>query len=189
LGIDIFEQHPMIERKTFIPFGDSATPSIDYLLGILEDARATTLQRVEGISTQELHWQYAEGWNTIGALLQHMISGENYMRIEFIGQRELTDAEAEQWMPGIEMGKYIPQLITKQPVEEYVSQMKLSRNKIVEEIKLLSTEEFYRKREGYNPKTGYNLAWVLYHSAEDEVHHRGQISIIRKLYKLHQSGR
>src|SRR4051812_33716800 len=99
----------MTERKTFIPFGDSADSSIDYLLGILEDARATTLQRVETIGVEELHWQYAEGWNTIGALLQHMISGENFMRIYFIGQRELTETEAEQWMPGVEMGKYIPQ--------------------------------------------------------------------------------
>lgn len=49
----------MIERKTFIEFNNSKEPSIEYLIGILEDARTTTLQRVAGLSTEELHWQYA----------------------------------------------------------------------------------------------------------------------------------
>jgi uncharacterized damage-inducible protein DinB len=173
----------MIERKTFIPFGELRDPSLDYLVGILEDARVTTLQRVEEISTEELHWQYAEGWNTIGALLQHFISGENFMRIYFIEGRELTDAESVMWTPGLDLGEYVPQLITGQPIEEYISALKLSRQKMLEQIRLLSKEDFYKRREGYNPNTGYNLAWVLYHSAEDEVHHRGQISILRKLYK------
>jgi uncharacterized damage-inducible protein DinB len=174
----------MIERNTVIPFGASHDSSIDYLLGVLEDARVTTLQRVVGISKEELHWQYAGGWNTIGALLQHIISGENYFRITFIEQRELTAAESEMWMAGLEMGEYIPQLITNEPIDRYIHDLKLARTKMLDAISQLSKEDFHRKRDGYNPKTGYNLAWVLYHQAEDEVHHRGQISILRKLFKL-----
>jgi uncharacterized damage-inducible protein DinB len=49
-------------------------------------------------------------------------------------------------------------------------------------MRQLSREDLIRKREGYDPVTGHNLAWTLYHKAEDEVHHRGQISILRKIY-------
>lgn len=52
----------------------------------------------------------------------------------------------------------------------------------------LSEEEFHAKREDHNPETGYNLAWKLYHLAEEEVHHRGQISLIRKLYRHLKQG-
>lgn len=173
----------MVERKTFIPFGEHADISIDYLVGILADARATTLQRVDGISKEELHWQYAPGWNTIGALLAHIIAVEEYFRIEFIERRCLTAAEEALWMPGLEMGTYIPQLITDEPVEVYVKRLEHSRANMLTALKALSPTEFKEKREGYNPETGCNLAWILYHMAEDEVHHRGQISILRKLYK------
>ncbi|MES2621954.1 MAG: DinB family protein [Bacteroidota bacterium] len=173
----------MIERKTYVPFGLTADASIDYLLGIIEDARATTLQRVEGIGKTELHWQYAKGWNTIGALLSHMVSCEHFFRITYIQQRELTKAENKKWLPGLDMGEYIPQLINNKPISWYLRQLAVSQKMLVKELKGLSKEEFHKRIEDYNPKTGCNLAWVFYHVAEDEVHHRGQISILRKLYK------
>lgn len=174
----------MIERKTLIDFCATKEPSIAYLIGILEDARATTLQRVEGIATHELHWQFAEGWNTIGVLLAHIYCCAHVFRIEFIEQRKLTTEEDAKWIPGCELGKYVPQLITNEQIERYVTELEESKMQLFEKIKGLDKTAFYERREGYNPKNGYNLAWVLYHLAEDEVHHRGQISILRKLYNL-----
>ena len=159
----------MIERNTYIEFDNSNEPTIDYLTGIMEDARVTTLQRVSKIETKELHWQFAEGWNTIGALLSHIIADENFFRIYFIEGRELTSEENEKWLPGLEMGKYIPQLITNQPIEYYLSALDESRKQMLKKINQLSAEEFHKRRDGYNPKTGYNLAWALYHAAEDEA--------------------
>ncbi len=174
----------MIPRKTYIPFGETNDKTIDYLLGIIEDARATTLQRIENISTEELHWQYAEGWNSISALLSHFISTALYFRIEFIEGRHLDDEERKEIMPGLEMGKYIKDLINDEPVEYYLKELERATGLLTDSIKQLNFDDFSKKREGYNPDTGNNLAWVLYHTAEDEVHHRGQISIIRKLYKM-----
>ncbi len=171
-----------MKRESLIPFGRTNDHSIDYLLGILEDARFTTLQRVNEISTAELHWQFSEGWNTVAALLSHIISCKHYMRIHFIEGKEWTKAQNEEWLPGLEMGKYIPQLITNEPIEFYLQRLEESYQLFVESVKMLDTEAFHKKREGYDPDTGCNLAWVLYHVAEDEVHHRGQISLLRKLY-------
>lgn len=178
----------MLERKTYIPFGTSNDHSIDYLLGIIADARVTTLRRVADISTEELHWQYAEGWNTVGALLSHIYSCEEVFRIEFIEKREINKKEEEKYGAGLEMGKQLPKLITGESIDIYIARLAESRKKIIDAIEQIDTADFFEKRKGYNPNTGYNLAWVLYHLAEDEVHHRGQISLIRKLYKsIHTS--
>ncbi len=174
----------MIERKTYIPFRENkALHSIDYLKGIIEDASVTTLQRIHNISTEELHWQYADNWNTIGALLSHIISCRRFFRIYFIEGKELNEAEKTLIMPGLEMGKHIPDLITGAPVEVYLKELATTKAEVLKSLDTLSMDQFHEKREGYNPKTGHNLAWTIYHLAEDEVHHRGQISLIRKLYK------
>lgn len=171
-----------MKRKFRIDFNEANDHSIDYLLGILEDARFTTLQRLENISVEELHWQYKEGWNTIGVLLSHIIALENYFRIIYIDGRKMTKEETEKWLPGLEMGKYIPQLIHHKPIETYIAALEESRQFLLKALKNLSFEDFSKRIDDYDKETGCNLAWVLYHFAEDEVHHRGQISILRKLY-------
>ena len=176
----------MKNRKSLIPFGDSNDTSIDYLIGILEDARVTTLEKVEGISTEELHWQFAEGWNSIGALLGHIIALENCLSIGFLERRELNEAEKEKYLPALKMGKYLPTLITNEPLETYLEKMETSRKKLLKQVKKIGKSDFHKRLDVpdvFNQKTGCNLAWVFYHLAEDEIHHRGQITILRKLYR------
>lgn len=173
----------MIKRKTFI----NADTSIEYLLAILEDARVTTIQSVENISTDELHWQFSEGWNTIGVLLSHSIGLSHYFRVYFIEENKFTPEEKEAYKPGIEMGKYIPELITDQPISFYIKALQDAHQQLSAAIKMLNKEEIFRKRAGFDKETGCNLAWVLYHAAEDEIHHRGQILLLRKLYKKQQT--
>lgn len=172
-----------LERKTFIPFGETADHSIDFLLGVIEDARITTLQRVNGISKEALHWQYADGWNTIGALLSHIICVRHYFRIVFIEGKELTEAENEKYLPGLDLGEHVPSLITDDPIEAYLERLDASNKELVKAVSAIERDAFFKKHDYYNPNTGANLAWVLYHLAEDEVHHRGQISLILKLHK------
>ena len=175
----------MTKRKFYIDFGGSRDHSLDYLVGIMEDARVTTLQRVETLSTEELHWQYKEGWNTIGALLAHIAAIEHDFRIEFVEGRPLTEEETERWLAALDMGKLLPKLITNDPIETYIAMLQESRQLMLEALKGVTFEDFAQRRPGYDPETGCNLAWVLYHMAEDEIHHRGQISLIQKLYKEH----
>jgi hypothetical protein len=173
----------VLKRNYIIEFGRSQDHSIDYLLGILEDARITTLQVVSKISAEEVDWQFKEGWNTIGALLSHIIAIEHYFRIEFVEGRQLTVEEKEKWLPGMDMGPYIPQLIQNLPVKTYRNQLTQSRHMMIQALQDISFNKFTQRMEGYDPVTGCNLAWALYHMVEDEIYHRGQISMIRKLYK------
>lgn len=171
----------MAKRKFFFDFGQANDRSIDYLLGVMADARATTIQQVEKLSIREIHWQYKEGWNTIGALLAHITAIEHFFRIEYVEGRKLTDEENQKWLAALDMGEYIPQLITGEPVEAYIEGLNESRRMMLAALHSLTFEDFAKRREGYDSETGCNLAWILYHMAEDEVHHRGQISLLRKL--------
>lgn len=155
----------------------------NFLIGALHDAPATTFKYIQNISQEELDWQPYEGWNTVGALLSHIIAGDYAFKIYFIEKREMTKEEEAKWNPGIEMGKYINELKGKSP-EYYQEELMKSFQVMKEAIQQLSTEQLLERRyDVYDKVNGSDLAWTLYHSAEDEVHHRGQISIIRKLYK------
>jgi uncharacterized damage-inducible protein DinB len=178
----------MVHRKTFIEFDGKGIDLIQYLKGIMDDARATTLQRIEGIAVQELDWQYAPGWNTIGALLSHIIACESTFPIFFLEERDLNPDEEAKWGAGLKLGPNVPSLITGKPIEKYIQELEMSRKNIFEKLDKLKREDFIKKREGYDPITGHNLAWTLYHQAEDEVHHRGQISLLRKLYTVNIKG-
>ena len=169
-------------RSNFIEFGHSADDAIDYLVGILADARVTTLERIEGITQDELDWRYSGTWNSVGSLLAHIIGIENLFRIWMIEKRKLTDDEQARWMPGVELGKHVGKLCGKS-VGEYTDEFEQTRELTLKVLATLSREEFLERRMDGYPPDGYNLAWGLYHMAEDEVHHRGQISLLRKLYE------
>ncbi|QNF33662.1 DinB family protein [Adhaeribacter swui] len=177
----------ILKRKFTIDFGRASDHALDYLIGILEDARITTLQTIAKIPPAALDWQYQPGWNTIGALLAHITALEHYFRIEFVEGRKLTAEENQKWLPALDMGPYLPQLIKNHPPETYQKELTEARQMLLAALQELTFEQFTQKIEEYDPDTGCNLAWALYHMVEDEIYHRGQISIIRKLYLVSTS--
>jgi len=175
----------MLKRTFHIEFGQLADHSLDYIRGILQDTRTTTILSLKNLSVNELDWQYQEGWNSIGALLSHIVAIETYFRIEFVEGRKLTDEENEILLPALDMGIHLPKLIRQQSLEKYIKELTESRGMLLSALDKLTHEDFTRRIDDYDEETGCNLAWVLYHMAEDEIYHRGQISMIWKLYKVH----
>jgi len=173
------------KRKFWIDLEHPREHSLAYLLGILADARLVTLQIVDKLGSTEVDWQYKPGWNTIGALLDHITAIEHYFRIEFVEGRKLTAEENERWEPAMEMGPHLPELIGIKQINDYKKTLIQSREMMVTALQGLGYEDLVKRREGYDDAEGCNLAWVLFHMVEDEIYHRGQISIIRKLYKEH----
>lgn len=173
----------VLQRKFQIETGVGEHETVDYLLGILHDARATTFRYIQGITENELDWQPFPGWNTIGALLQHIIACDYFFNVYFIDKRPLTTEEEKTWTPALDLGVHVDELKGK-TLEFYDKELMKSHQFLTERIKQLNFTQLFEKRFGvYDKENGSNLAWILYHKAEDEVHHRGQISMLRKLYK------
>ena len=109
----------MLERTFFVEAGVAKSGALDYLLAMKHDARVTTLQYIKGITQEELDWQPFKGWNTVGALLAHIIAGEKYFRIVFIEGRELNEQESKEILPGLDLGEYVDSLKGK-PLNYYL---------------------------------------------------------------------
>ena len=176
----------MFDRKYFIP-AIGKNRMADYLSVILYDARCMTFTYIKGITQAELDWQPFDGWNTVGALLSHIVAAENYFRIKFLEGRELSEEE-KSILPAIELGKNVNKLKGRSP-KYYHAELLAAHNAMKKVVQNMPDEKLLHARyDMYDYVNGCNLAWILYHGAEDEVHHRGQISIIRKLYKKRKGG-
>ena len=168
-------------RHTYIDLDTDPDRAKAFLEGVLTAARVTTIEQVADMSLKELDWQYAPGWNSVGALLAHVIAIENLFRITELENRKLTKDEALRWLPGVELGEHVSKLRGKR-IGVYLKELAKARELTLQGLDALSSEDLGRCRTGQFHPDGYNVAWVLYHHVEDEVHHRGQISLLRKLY-------
>jgi len=173
----------MVERKFFVETAVGKNEVADYLLAIKHDARATTFNYIKNITEEELDWQPYPGWNSVAALLAHIVAIDHYFRIIFIEGRDFTEQEEREISPGLDLGKFNSTFKGK-PVEYYREQLQTSYEQTQKAIAGMDAGTFFKRRyDDYDKVKGSDMAWILFHGAEDEVHHRGQISIIRKLYK------
>lgn len=173
----------MKKRKSIITSGNGDRSGIHYLLGMMKDSRTVTLKAVKDISVEELKWQPYPDCNPVGALLLHIYSVNEVLRIKYLKDRALTDEETEKHHANVSLGEHLPKVITDHPLEYYLDKLEASRNRLLSEISELDEAAFYKIKKGYDPENGCNLAWVLYHIVEDEINHKGQIVLLRKLYK------
>ena len=168
------------KRNTLLEFNNN----IEYLICMLEDVRYVSLKKLKDISAEELHWQYQEGWNTIASLLEHINALYIFFKIKYLENRDWTKEEEDELTPALSLGEHLPKLISNHGLEYYLAKLEATKTPMYEAINQLDLKSFKEKREGYNDN--YNLAWLLYHLAEDEIHHRGQITLLRKLYAASQ---
>ena len=173
----------MIERKFYVESRLGKSETADYLLAMKHDARATTIHYLKNITEEELDWIPFEGWNSIAALLAHIIAGDRYFIVVFIEGRGLTELEESELMPGLNLGHWVPGF-KGQSVAYYLERLEATYEESKKAIMTIAPDLLLKRRYDYYDKVkGCDLAWIMYHDVEDEVHHRGQISIIRKLYK------
>lgn len=171
-------------RRYCIDFSNERNSSIDYLLGMLKDTRTTTLLTVQNYTVAELDWQYDEGWNTIGALLLHIAAIEEYFRIVYIELRELSERENGDLTPALDLGVHVPSLINGREINYYIHELTLSRKNLLKSLQHVKLEDFIKTFDSREYGGECNLAWLLYHMMEDEIYHRGQISMIKKLRQV-----
>ena len=173
----------MIERKYYVESEKGESETADYLLAIKHDARALTLRYLRDITQEELDWQPFAGWNSVAALLSHIIACDRYFRIAFIEERDFTKEEENEIMPRVKLGEYVSGFKEKS-LDHYTEQLTAAYQETRDAIIKMKREPLLKRRfTDYDKLNGSDMAWILFHSAEDEIHHRGQISIIRKLYK------
>ena len=170
--------HQKPNRLGHIPYDPDNRHDIrDTLTGIWEEVRVVTKRTVFGLLPDQLDWQYAPGWNTIGSLLAHIAANENLFCIKYLQQRAPTAKELQAFTPASKLGVHVNELKGK-TLGEYFDMLDEARARTLQGISLISEAQLKRPlRLGGRS----NLSYAVFHEIEDELQHKGQMLMILKL--------
>jgi uncharacterized damage-inducible protein DinB len=153
------------------------------LLSMMDYARLTTIQEVENLQVEMLDYRCHDEANSIGMLLAHFDAVEKiYQALTF---EQLTDDEIEAYAtelePALSLGSKAAEKIKGNSVEYYLENLQRTRKTTIEQFKKLDEAWLYEETDWWYGEKGNNF-FKWFHVFEDEINHRGQIRMIKKLY-------
>lgn len=158
------------------------TPQISRLLSMMNYARHTTLEAVEGLTVDELDYLLDAESNSIGGLLLHAAAIEFAYQVATFEYREFTEEELAIWGPALNLGEQGRQHIKGHELSYYIERMDEVRGKTLELFRTVDDAWLNHEVEfWYNKPANFYFMW--FHVFEDEINHRGQIRMIRKRLK------
>ncbi len=170
----------IIENPYLIQSIEGFTANMSHLIIMMNSARITTIQSVKGLSIEQLDYQFSETSNSIGALLAHIAAVDKWYQVWTFEGRKMTDEEMLPILPALDLGELGREKIKGNPLEYYLDELQRERNITLEEFSKRDDEWLFAPRE-YSPTFTNNYYYDWFHVFEDEINHRGQIRLIRKM--------
>lgn len=143
---------------------------------MLTYARNTTIAAVEGLTIEELDHLHDAQSNSIGALLAHITVVERSYQVLTFQDRPLSAEENVQWSAQLNLGDEGRRVLRGRPLEDYLNELKSVRQVTLESLAARDDEWLERS---VVPAPKINAHWAWFHTAEDEINHRGQIRWLR----------
>ncbi|MEH7331627.1 DinB family protein [Neobacillus drentensis] len=142
--------------------------------------RETTIQAVKDLTIEELDFLYDEEANSIGMLLGHLAAVEKTYQIVTFENRDLTEEEFSHLQAGLDLGSLGQEHFKGKTIEDYLQELSDVRNTTIEKFKTLPDEWLYEQTPFWYDRPANNF-FKWFHVFEDELSHRGQIRIIKKM--------
>ncbi len=161
------------------------SPNISRLISMMNYARYVTLESVKGLTVEQLDYLYDSQSNSIGALLYHIASTDNYFRILSFEERDLTQEEFKNWEAASHLGQFGREQIKGNELKFYVDILNEERNLVYKLLREKDDEWLERKIPYYGNVANYHHLW--FHVFEDEINHKGQINWLKK--RLNNTGK
>jgi uncharacterized damage-inducible protein DinB len=158
------------------------SPHIAALAGMMDYTRYTTLDAVKNLSVAQLDFRPPGLQNSIGMLLAHMAAVEVDYQVATFEARALNPEELERWGPGLDLGSENAAVLSGQPLEHYLETLEKVREKTL--LELAKRDDTWLLEPSPAPEEwggDWNPYFQWFHVMEDELNHRGQIRLIRKL--------
>jgi uncharacterized damage-inducible protein DinB len=159
-------------------------------LSQLRDGHRALREVIEGLSAQDLAWQHAPGFNTIGMLLAHIALNEVHLiQVGVEGaknsriQETLGIGEDDDGMP-IAADGTPPATLAGKDLAYYRSLLDRALAVSEEALRNLEDADFDRRITRPRPQGGervLNVRWTLHHILEHLFLHHGQIGLIKHL--------
>jgi uncharacterized damage-inducible protein DinB len=167
------------ERLLLISDIPGFTPQIGRLGSMMNYARWTTLQSVEGLTTAELDHLYDEQSNSIGALLRHIAAVEVAYQARSLWRRELSPAELSEWEAALDLGERGRREIRGFALQDHMEILNRVRSNTLRELAKRDDRWLHEEVPFWGGRPANNwFQW--FHVLEDEINHRGQIRWLRK---------
>ncbi|NMH68283.1 DinB family protein [Bacillus sp. RO3] len=163
-----------------IKYNGDFAPRIGELVSMLEHTRAVTLEEIKLLRTEELDYLIDGGSNTIGSLLLHIASIEFVHQVISFESRDINESELKQWKSALQLGESARNTINKNTVHYYIDELSKVREKTLSQLKGLDDDWLFEEKEWGNG-IPYNHYYLWYHVIEDEINHRGQIRMIKRM--------
>lgn len=160
---------------------DGVKGDFNTLISMMNYVRYTTLEAINDITVEELDYLHTPTGNTIGMLLTHMAGVEYWYQLNTFENRDLNSEEEEKWLPGLDLDDHARKTIKGNDADYYIKLLNSVREVTYAKFNTLSDEWLYEQTEFGRAKATNYFKW--FHVFEDEINHRGQIRMIRKLYK------
>ncbi|NIK11475.1 DinB family protein [Alkalibacillus almallahensis] len=156
------------------------SPKIGELASMLEHTRAVTLQEIKDLSEKDLDYLVEESSNTIGSLLLHIASIEFVHQVISFENRDINEAELKKWKSALVLGDDARKTINKNTINYYIDELSKVREKTLTRFKELNDDWLYEEKKWENG-VPYNNYFLWFHVFEDEISHRGQIRMIKRM--------
>jgi uncharacterized damage-inducible protein DinB len=156
------------------------SPQISYLVSQMDYARKTTLDSIKGLTTLELDFLPCKDGNSIGALLLHMAAVEKGFQIELFDDRRPNQQEMDEWGAAYSLGEKGRKNVKGKPLEFYLTKLHEVRSRTLQELSGRTDEWLFESRFWDNQPSNHYFIW--FHVFEDEINHRGQIRLIKRIF-------
>lgn len=155
------------------------TPQIGRLVSMMNYARRTTLDEVEGLAVEHLDYLHDADSNSIGALLLHIAAVEVSYQAATFGEGGSGEGGMEHYQAALRLGARARREIKGKDADYYLG--------ILEGVRSKTLAEFARRDDRWlDEETAFwgglpaNNYFKWFHVFEDEINHRGQIRWLSK---------
>lgn len=153
-------------------------PCMSHLIKMMNYVRMTTLDSVKGLSVEQLDYQFSDTSNSIGALLSHIAVVDRWYQVYTFEGRKMD--ETPDLLPALDLGKLGREKIKGNPLEYYIDELNKTRNYTLSEF-AKRDDEWLLEERAFSDGSKANNYFNWFHVFEDELNHRGQIRLIRKM--------
>lgn len=157
------------------------TPHIGALIEMLHYTRLTTLHEVAGLTVEQLDTIPAGFGNSVGMLLAHIAAVHRiYHGLSFEGRDVFDDESYAPYRLALDLNEAAREHIRGRELSEYLTELEAASALTMDG--LAARDDVWLASDlGAGSGQEMNQHWAWFHVMEDEVNHRGQIRVIRKI--------
>ena len=153
------------------------TPVIGHLVSMMRYTRTSTLDDTDDLTSEQLDYLLDENANSIGMLLEHIASVEEYYQRETFGL-PVAGEHLDRWRIGANLGAEARRRIRGHDLDHYLQRLAEVRDRSLQELARREDDWLFEETP-YGGRVANNY-FKWFHVVEDEIGHAAQIRLLRK---------